>query len=47
MEYMRRAIRERLDRDADGDQRVYVTPEQVREIIREELRNYERVAEER
>lgn len=47
IEFIRRASREKLDRDKEGSENIYITKDQVREIIREELRNYERVEEEK
>lgn len=45
-EWIRRALQAQVERDTNNNQ-LSVTIDQVREIIREELRNYERVDEER
>lgn len=47
MEWIRRAIQEKIDRNGNDKDRIYVTADEVREIIRKELRNYERVEEEK
>lgn len=47
MEWIRRAIQEKIDKNDTGEDREYVTVDEVRDIIREELRNYEPEEEEK